>query len=107
MNVTSAVWIGKAVAGALADVAKGERKANKTPKKDRARDCACGCGNQTKGGRWMPGHDAKCASTLLEAGRDAARRVLLAGGTEEEAADAAAEATRPAREALALRLNQN
>ncbi len=28
-------------------------------KADKGKDCACGCGERTKGGTWMPGHDAK------------------------------------------------
>lgn len=32
----------------------------KTPKAAKApRDCSCGCGGQTKGGRFIPGHDAR------------------------------------------------
>lgn len=33
-------------------------------------DCLCECGGQTKGGRFLPGHDAKLKSKLLAALRD-------------------------------------
>ena len=32
----------------------------KTPKQ-----CACQCGGWTKGGTWLPGHDAKALSAML------------------------------------------
>lgn len=28
-------------------------------KADKGKDCGCGCGGRTKGGRYLPGHDAK------------------------------------------------
>ena len=37
-------------------------------------DCACGCGEQTKGGRFRPGHDAKLASRLR---KEAAAEVVI------------------------------
>ena len=45
---------------ATASTAKRGRRT--TPK-----ECACGCGGMTKGGTWIPGHDAKYASMLLQA----------------------------------------
>lgn len=45
--------------------ALAEGKAEKADKPKRAarakdpRDCECGCGEQTKGGRFRPGHDAR------------------------------------------------
>lgn len=36
-----------------------KRKNNKAPKQ-----CACGCKGMTKGGTWLPGHDAKHASNM-------------------------------------------
>lgn len=38
------------------------------------RDCECGCGGQTRGGRFQPGHDAKLKGSLLRraAGGDTA-----------------------------------
>lgn len=35
-----------------------------------AQDCHCGCGSQTKGGRFLPGHDARLKSQLFSAVRD-------------------------------------
>lgn len=37
----------------------------------RERDCACGCGEQTRGGVYKPGHDAKHHSALRHAGQAA------------------------------------
>ena len=37
------------------------------PRKSRTYQCACGCGGTTKGGHWLPGHDAKLISAILEA----------------------------------------
>jgi hypothetical protein len=37
------------------------------PRKSRSYACACGCGGTTKGGQWLPGHDAKMISAILEA----------------------------------------
>lgn len=34
------------------------------------RECMCGCGGTTKGGRFLPGHDAKLKSQLLHTIRD-------------------------------------
>ena len=44
------------------------------------RACACGCGTQTSGGTWAPGHDAKRKSTLHAA--------IRAGGKDKAAATA-------------------
>ncbi len=35
-------------------------------KNDRSRDCLCGCGNRTRGGRFAPGHDQRMV-TLAKA----------------------------------------
>lgn len=38
--------------------------------------CSCGCGKKTKGGRFVPGHDAQLRSeleTIVEAGGPSAR----------------------------------
>lgn len=35
----------------------------KAPSK--ARDCTCGCGGQTKGGKFLPGHDSRYLSALV------------------------------------------
>jgi hypothetical protein len=39
--------------------AKISRRTNGNPPKKQPRDCGCGCGQQTKGGRFCPGHDAR------------------------------------------------
>jgi hypothetical protein len=37
------------------------------PRKLRTIVCYCGCGEETKGGKFRPGHDAKLLSALIEA----------------------------------------
>jgi hypothetical protein len=37
-------------------------------------DCQCGCGGQTKGGRFLPGHDAKLKGKLKRAARAGDRK---------------------------------
>ena len=37
------------------------------PRKSRSNTWACGCGGTTKGGQWLPGHDAKLISAILAA----------------------------------------
>lgn len=45
-----------------------------TPERTRApkviRDCRCGCGGQTKGGTFLPGHDARYHAALRKAGAE-------------------------------------
>jgi len=41
-------------------------RTSKTPKA-----CACGCGGMTRGGTWLPGHDAKAYSRGLALARSA------------------------------------
>lgn len=36
--------------------------------------CQCGCGATTKGGRFLPGHDAKLKSSLVEAALSGSKR---------------------------------
>lgn len=51
------------------------------------RDCECACGGTTRGGRFMPGHDAKLTSLLLAAakqGDEAAREDLRRRGWERK-----------------------
>ena len=36
--------------------------------------CHCGCGGFTKGGRYLPGHDAKHKAALVEATRKGSKR---------------------------------
>lgn len=35
------------------------------PRKIRPKICGCGCGGMTKGGEFLPGHDAKLYSAIL------------------------------------------
>ena len=44
-------------------------------------DCACGCGEQTKGGKFLPGHDQKLRKSLeQEVGGVALLARLVAAG---------------------------
>jgi ribosomal protein L37AE/L43A len=36
------------------------------PRKIIPKDCGCGCGTITKGGQFVPGHDAKLMSAILQ-----------------------------------------
>ena len=36
------------------------------PRKVVPRSCNCGCGGQTKGGRYLPGHDQKLRTAIEE-----------------------------------------
>lgn len=44
-------------------------------KRRQVRDCACGCGQKTRGGEFLPGHDAKLKSQLV---------AKIQGGTPNE-----------------------
>ena len=67
--------LAKMLARAQAHVAK-----TPTPKKVKGgRTCLCGCGEQTKGGLWKPGHDAIYLSRKIVEIRTAAAAL----GTEE------------------------
>ena len=45
-----------------------EQKAPKAKKEKPAKDCTCGCGGQTRGGNYLPGHDSRhVAQTAAEA----------------------------------------
>ncbi len=37
------------------------------PRSTRPQICACGCGEETKGGRWVPSHDALTLSDIINA----------------------------------------
>ena len=37
------------------------------PRKIVPKPCACGCGAMTRGGAFLPGHDAKTLSAIIEA----------------------------------------
>ena len=39
-------------------------------KKGNPKTCICGCGDQTKGGDWMPGHDSKFTSIVIRLMRE-------------------------------------
>ncbi len=43
-------------------------KAPKAPKV--LPECTCGCGTKTKGGKFLPGHDAKLKSRLVTAAKE-------------------------------------
>ena len=50
-----------------------------TKPKTKAPECLCGCGGRTKGGRFLPGHDAKLKKVLVadaRAGKKRARKKL-------------------------------
>ncbi len=37
------------------------------PRKIKPKPCLCGCGDMTKGGKFLPGHDAKLYGAIVEA----------------------------------------
>ena len=48
------------------------------PRKIRPRKCACGCGAMTRGGDFLPGHDARTLSAVITVvGGVAALRTLV------------------------------
>jgi len=48
------------------------------PRKIRPRKCACGCGATTRGGNFLPGHDARTLSAVVSSvGGVAALRTLV------------------------------
>lgn len=62
---TPTVELEKMVAGLAPkqqEVALPRPKAIAAPKAPKGQPCECGCGEQTKGGRFRPGHDAKLHS---------------------------------------------
>ena len=46
------------------------------PKKAKSPICLCGCGGHTKGGRFLPGHDAKLKKVLLADARLGKKRAV-------------------------------
>ena len=46
-------------------------KAKKTRKPKTPKACSCGCGGETRGGRFIPGHDSKLKSWMLAIERKA------------------------------------
>lgn len=81
-----------------------EEKPKAAPKAKEPRNCLCGCGGQTKGGRFIPGHDARFHSRVrqLEAqgvSHDEAEKIASKGpltGKYAKAAEAAAKTKQPA-----------
>lgn len=61
-------------------------KERKVPKNKDPQNCVCGCGGLTKGGRFIPGHDARLKGRIVtqwreattQAGKDKARKALTA-----------------------------
>jgi hypothetical protein len=61
-------------------------KVRAVPKSKEAQTCLCGCGGQTKGGRFVPGHDARLKGRIVTqwreakttAEKDKARKALVA-----------------------------
>ena len=45
------------------------------PKKKEPQACLCECGEQTLGGKFRPGHDAKLKSRLVEAAKSPKERI--------------------------------
>ena len=45
-----------------------------TKTKIKAPECLCGCGGRTKGGRFLPGHDAKLKKALVADARAGKKR---------------------------------
>ena len=48
----------------------------------KVKKCECGCGEQTLGGRFRPGHDAKLKSRLLRAARGTNKRTATKARAE-------------------------
>jgi hypothetical protein len=65
-----------------------KEKAPREAKVKEPRACGCGCGGATKGGRFLPGHDARFHARVKQA--------LAAGKTHEEAERLAAKGPLPA-----------
>lgn len=62
------VWMAKATAPKKAKAEKAPRtRAAKEPK-----ECKCGCGGMTKGGMFLPGHDARFHAAEKKAAAEAA-----------------------------------
>jgi len=51
-----------AKAAAKAEKAAAKEASKTAPKEREPKDCECGCGEKTKGGRFIPGHDARLHS---------------------------------------------
>ena len=60
-----------AAAGIVCRVLMG---AMTTKKNSKTPQCECGCGANTKGGRFLPGHDAKLKKALLDSALGGSKR---------------------------------
>lgn len=47
-----------------------------TKRKIKLPECLCGCGGRTKGGRFLPGHDAKLKKALVADARAGKKRAV-------------------------------
>lgn len=45
------------------------------PKKKEPQNCLCECGEQTRGGKFLPGHDAKLKARLVDACKSDKERI--------------------------------
>ena len=73
---------------------EGEPKAKKAKKAKEGQACTCGCGGTTKGGRYLPGHDAKHHAQMNGGSKKAPKACfcgcgeMTAGGTFRPGHDA-------------------
>lgn len=85
--------INEVKAAAAADVAAAEAAPSpapaKAPKDPRA--CECGCGENTKGGRYRPGHDAKHHARLKAEEKAKAEAAPVPGQTGIDGAEVTAD----------------
>ncbi len=56
------------------DAESPEPRQKRPARSSRPVDCTCGCGGQTKGGKFLPGHDSKYLTILASQGDDDAAR---------------------------------
>jgi hypothetical protein len=91
LNSMEPAEIGVEVGGDAA--AKG-----RNTKKDGGQPCQCGCGNLTRGGRFLPGHDARHKGRLLEqydqGDKAASAEIIERGWATEESLAARADKTK-------------
>jgi hypothetical protein len=55
----------------MAKIENDKQKAEKREAKPKTGTCVCGCDGTTKGGKFLPGHDARFVSTLVKAAGEA------------------------------------
>src|SRR6185295_6510033 len=58
-------------ASEMAEITETEKATEKREKVAKTGTCVCGCNGTTKGGKFLPGHDARFVSTLVAAATDA------------------------------------